>query len=153
MLLLYKHTLIDNLENKIEIYKSPDGQTEVQVQLIQDTIWLSQRQMGDLFDKDVRTINEHIQTVFKTGELDKKATIRKFRIVQTEGARNIARNIDHFSLDMIISVGYRVNSIRGTQFRQWATQRLKDYLIEGLAINETRLNQKNKEIQIFARWD
>lgn len=73
MLLLYKHTLVDNLENKIEIYKSPDGQTEVQVQLIQDTIWLSQRQMGDLFDKDVRTINEHIQTVFNTGELDKKS--------------------------------------------------------------------------------
>jgi prophage maintenance system killer protein len=149
LLLLYKHTLVDNLENKIEIYKSPDGQTEVQVQLIQDTIWLSQRQMADLFDKDVRTINEHIQTVFNTGELDEKATIRKFRIVQTEGARNIARNIDHFSLDMIISVGYRVNSIRGTQFRQWATQRLKDYLIEGLAINETRLAQKNKEIQVL----
>ena len=138
-----------NLENKIEIYKSPDGQTEVQVQLIQDTIWLSQRQMADLFDKDVRTINEHIQTVFNTGELDEKATIRKFRIVQTEGARNVTRNIDHFNLDMIISVGYRVNSIRGTQFRQWATQRLKDYLIEGIAINEKRLAQKSKEIQFL----
>ena len=144
-----KHTRKENLENKIEIYKSPDGQTEVQVQLIQDTIWLSQRQMAELFEKDVRTINEHIQTVFKTGELDEKATIRKFRIVQTEGARNVTRNIEHFNLDMIISVGYRVNSIRGTQFRQWATQRLKDYLIEGVAINEKRLAQKNKEIQFL----
>ena len=126
------------MENKIEIYKSPDGQTEVQVQLIQDTIWLSQSQMADLFDKNLRTINEHIQTVFKTGELDEKATIREFRIVQTEGTRTVTRNIDHFNLDMIISVGYRVNSIRGTQFRQWATQRLKDYLIEGVAVNEKR---------------
>ena len=137
------------MENKIEIYKSPDGQTEVQVQLIQDTIWLSQSQMADLFDKNLRTINEHIQTVFKTGELDEKATIREFRIVQTEGTRTVTRNIDHFNLDMIISVGYRVNSIRGTQFRQWATQRLKDYLIEGVAVNEKRLARKNKEIQFL----
>lgn len=97
----------------------------------------------------MRTINEHIQTVFNTGELVESATIRKFRIVQKEGARNVTRNIDHFNLDMIISVSYRVNSIRGTQFRQWATQRLKDYLIDGVAINEKRLAQKNKEIQIL----
>ena len=137
------------MQNKIEIYNSPDGQTEVQVQLNQDTIWLSQRQMADLFDKDFRTINEHIQTILNTGELDKNSTIRNFRIVQTEGVRNVIRNIDHFNLDMIISVGYRVNSIRGTQFRQWATKKLKDYLIEGIAINEKRLDQKNKEIQIL----
>ncbi len=82
------------MENKIEIYNSPDGQTEVQVQLNQDTIWLSQRQMADLFDKDVRTINEHIQTILNTGELDKNSTIRNFRIVQTEGEGNATRNID-----------------------------------------------------------
>jgi hypothetical protein len=123
------------LENKIEIYNTPDGQTEVQVQLNHDTIWLSQRQIADLFDKDVRTINEHIQNILNTGELDRNSTIRNFRIVQIEGARNVLRNIDHFNLDMIISVGYRVNSIRGTQFRQWATQKLKDYLLEGFAIN------------------
>jgi death-on-curing family protein len=137
------------LENKIEIYNTPDGQTEVQVQLNHDTIWLSQRQIADLFDKDVRTINEHIQNILNTGELDRNSTIRNFRIVQIEGARNVLRNIDHFNLDMIISVGYRVNSIRGTQFRQWATQKLKDYLLEGVAINEKRLDQKNKEIQIL----
>ena len=123
------------MENKIEIYNTPDGQTEVQVQLNHDTIWLSQRQIADLFDKDVRTINEHIQNILNTGELDRNSTIRNFRIVQIEGARNVLRNIDHFNLDMIISVGYRVNSIRGTQFRQWATQKLKDYLLEGFAIN------------------
>src|SRR5690606_22192428 len=100
-----------------------------------------------LFDKDVRTINEHIQTIYKSKELDQEPTIRKFRIVQLEGNRKVARNIDHYNLDMIISVGYRVNSRQGTQFRQWATQRLKDYLVQGYAINEKRLAQKQQEVQ------
>ena len=118
------------MNGQIEIYYSETG-TEVHVKLEKDTLWLTQRQMAELFDKDVRTINEHIQTICKTGELDRKSTIRKFRIVREEGKRQVTRNIDHYNLDMIISVGYRVNSKRGTQFRVWATQRLKDYLVKG----------------------
>jgi prophage maintenance system killer protein len=135
------------MESKIEIYRAADNQTEIKVQFDADTVWLSQSQMAELFDKDVRTINEHIKNIYKTDELTLEATIRKFRIVRQEGQRKVQRSIDHFSLDMIISVGYRVNSKRGTQFRQWATQRLKDYLVQGYAINEKRLAQKQQEVQ------
>ena len=135
------------MESKIEIYRAADNQTEIKVQFDADTVWLSQSQMAELFDKDVRTINEHIKNIYKTDELTLEATIRKFRIVRQEGQRKVQRSIDHFSLDMIISVGYRVNSKRGTQFRQWATQRLKDYLVQGYAINEKRLTQKQQEVQ------
>jgi len=121
------------MENKIEIYKTPDNQTEILVQFEKDTIWLSQLQMAELFDKDVRTINEHIKNIYITEELIPDSTIRNFRIVR--------------HLDMIISVGYRVNSKRGVQFRQWATQRLKDYLVQGYAINEKRLAQKQQEVE------
>lgn len=133
------------MSGQIEIYLGTEG-TQIQVKFVDDTLWLSQAQMADLFAKDVRTINEHIQTIFKTGELVSRSTIRKFRIVRLEGKREVTRNIDHYNLDMIISVGYRVNSIRGVQFRQWATQRLKDYLIKGYAINEKRLAQKEMEV-------
>jgi len=134
------------MDNKIEIYKTNTG-TEINVKLEEDTIWLSQQQMAELFDKDVRTVNEHIKNIYDTQELYKDSTIRKFRIVRTEGKREVNRSIDHYNLDMIISVGYRVNSKRGTQFRQWATQRLKDYLVKGYAINEKRLTQKQQEVE------
>ena len=98
------------MENQIEIYQGTDGQTQIEVKFEKDTVWLNQKQMADLFDKDVRTISEHIKTIYKTQELERDSTIRNFRIVQLEGKRNIERNIDHFNLDMIISVGYRVNS-------------------------------------------
>jgi hypothetical protein len=133
-------------QNKIEIYQSNDNQTIVEVKFEQETIWLSQKQMAELFDKDVRTINEHIKTIYTTNELTKNSTIWKFRIVRKEGKRDVSRDIEHYNLDMIISVGYRVNSVRGTQFRQWATQRLKDYLVKGYAINEQRLEQKQQEV-------
>ncbi len=129
-------------QNKIEIYQSKDKQTVVEVKFEQETIWLSQKQMSELFNKDVRTINEHIKTIYKTEELIKNSTIRKFRIVQKEGKREVSREIEHYNLDMIISIGYRVNSIRGTQFRIWATQHLKDFLVKGYAINEKRLHEK-----------
>ncbi len=134
------------MDNKIEIYKTNTG-TEINVKLEEDTIWLSQQQMAELFDKDVRTVNEHIKNIYDTQELYKDSTIRKFRIVRKEGKREVNRSIDHYNLDMIISVGYRVNSKRGTQFRQWATQRLKDYLVKGYAINEKRLTQKQQEVE------
>jgi prophage maintenance system killer protein len=133
-------------QNKIEIYQSDDKQTIVEVRFEQETIWLSQKQMAELFDKDVRTVNEHIKTIYRTGELIKNSTIRKFRIVREEGKRQVSREIEHYNLDMIISIGYRVNSIRGTQFRIWATQRLKDYLVKGYAINEKRLQEKEQEV-------
>lgn len=135
------------MENIIEIYQAQDGQTQVEVKFVKETVWLSQRQMAELFGKDVRTISEHIKTIYKSNELERDATIRNFRIVQMEGKRKIDRQIDHFNLDMIISVGYRVNSLNGVKFRQWATQRLKDFLVKGYAINEQRLAQKQQEVQ------
>ncbi|WP_439489120.1 RhuM family protein [Algoriphagus sp.] len=135
------------MENKIEIYQGENGQTQIEVKFEQETVWLNQKQMAELFGKDVRTINEHIKTIYNSHELEKEPTIRNFRIVQLEGKRKIERNIDHFNLDMIISVGYRVNSKNGIKFRQWATQRLKDFLVQGYAINEARLSQKQQEVQ------
>jgi prophage maintenance system killer protein len=131
----------------IEIYQSRDGQTEIEVKFEQETIWLTQLQMSELFEKDVRTINEHIKNIYNTGELEQSSTIRNFRIVRKEGNREVTRNIEHYNLDMIISVGYRVNSIKGTRFRQWATQRLRDYLVQGYVINEKRLAQKQQEVR------
>jgi len=126
------------------IYTSPDGEKKIQVRLIDETVWLSQKQMSELFQKDVRTINEHINNIFAENELPQDiSTIRNFRIVQKEGEREVSREVGFYSLDAIISVGYRVKSMRGTQFRQWATQRIKEYLIKGFTINKEYL--KNPE--------
>lgn len=125
--------------NKIIIYNTENGQTKIDVRLQDETVWLSQSQMAELFDKDVRTINEHIKNLFVEGELVEGSTIRNFRIAQKEGNRAVERNIDHFNLDVIISVGYRVKSFRGTQFRIWATQKLKDYIIKGFVMDDERL--------------
>lgn len=123
------------------IYNTPDGEKQIQVRLIDETVWLSQKLMAELFQKDVRTINEHILNVFAEGELPQdNSVIRKFRITASDG-KNYDTNF--YSLDMIISVGYRVKSLRGTQFRQWATQRIKEYLIKGFSINTEYL--KNPE--------
>lgn len=135
--------------NEIIIYKTKDNQTQIEVHFENDTIWLSQKQMADLFDKDSDTIGIHLKNIFAEEELVEQATTEFLSVVQLEGKRQVKRNIKRYNLDAILSVGYRVNSKRGTQFRQWATQRLKDYLIEGFAINEQRLTQKNKEIQVL----
>ncbi|WP_315526558.1 RhuM family protein [Corynebacterium durum] len=111
-------------EKSIIIYQPVEGQAGIDVRVESETVWLSQRQMGELFDVDVRTISEHLSNVFSSGELEKEATIRKFRIVRREGLRDVTRNVEHYNLDAIISVGYRVNSITITQFRIWATKRL-----------------------------
>lgn len=137
-------TSLTNTENSLGeflIYTTPDGEKQIQVRLIDETVWLSQKLMAELFQKDVRTINEHILNVFAENELPQdNSVIRKFRITASDG-KNYDTNF--YSLDMIISVGYRVKSLRGTQFRQWATQRLKEYLIKGYAINKEYL--KNPE--------
>lgn len=135
------------MKSKIEIYRNEDHQLEVSVRFEKETIWLTQAQLADLFRKDVRTISEHIQRIFKTRELDQDSTVRKFRIVRQEGSREVARTIDHYNLDMIISVGYRVNSKQGILFRQWATSRLKEYLVQGYAVNKERLKQKDLKIE------
>jgi len=131
---------------KIVIYKSKEG-PKLKVRLEEETVWLTQKQMALLFDKSVSTINEHIRNIYKEGELKEESTIRKFRIVQNEGERRVERDIDFYNLDVIISVGYRVKSFNGTQFRIWATKTLKEHLIKGYTINEKRLLQSKNHLQ------
>ncbi|MCM8832084.1 MAG: type II toxin-antitoxin system death-on-curing family toxin [Candidatus Omnitrophica bacterium] len=133
-------------KGEIVIYKSKKG-PKLEVRLEEDTVWLTQKQMGLLFSKGVSTINEHIKNIYKEGELKQDSTIRKFRIVQTEGGRQVERDIDFYNLDVIISVGYRVKSLRGTQFRIWATKTLKDHLIKGYTINEKRLLETKSQLK------
>ena len=122
-------------------YTSEDGRTRIQVRLEDKTVWMQQRLIAELYQKDVRTINEHVQNIYEERELDPAATIRKFRIVQREGSRDVERLVDHYNLDMILAVGYRVRSHRGTQFRQWATQLLREYIVKGFAMDDERLKQ------------
>lgn len=112
-----------------------------------NTTWLSQAQMAELFDKDVNTVGEHIGNIFKEGELDREATTRKFRLVRLEGSRKVTRELQHYNLDAAISVGYRVNSKKGTQFRIWATQRLREYLVNGYTVNQQRFEQNALELE------
>ena len=130
--------------SEIIIYQNADHQMQVDVTLEDESVWLSQAQMVELFAKNKRTISEHINNIFKEGELDKEAVVRKFRTTASDGKNY---SVYHYNLDVIISVGYRVKSLQGTQFRIWATQRLKDYLVQGYAINEKRLEQKQQEVQ------
>lgn len=123
----------------IVLYQTEDGRTRIECRLENETIWLTQTLIAELFDKDVRTINEHLVNIYEEGELNPGATIRKFRIVRTEGQREVAREIEHYSLPAILAVGYRVRSHRGTQFRQWATARLSEYLVKGFVMDDERL--------------
>jgi prophage maintenance system killer protein len=134
-------------KQQVQIFTSKDGHAQLEVALEQDTVWLSQAQMAALFDKDVRTINEHIGNVFAEGELEREPTIRNFRIVRQEGQRQVRREIEHYNLDVIISVGYRVKSPRGVQFRQWATRVLRQHLVEGYTLNERRLQERGIEFE------
>ncbi|AFI85980.1 cytochrome C [Aggregatibacter actinomycetemcomitans] len=135
------------MNNQIQIYTSQDGKVSLNVSFEKETVWLTQAQMAELFDKDVRTINEHIRNIYAENELEEDPTIRKFRIVRKEGLRKVNRQIEHYNLDVIISVGYRVKSQRGVQFRQWATQTLKQYLVQGYALNDRRLQERGIEFE------
>ena len=126
------------MTSDILIYQNQEGNIKIDVRLQEETVWLTQAQMGQLFGKDKRTISEHISNIYSEGELEKSATVRKFRTAQTEGNRQVERELDHYNLDVIISVGYRVKSVQGTQFRIWATQRLKEYIIKGFTLNDDR---------------
>ncbi|MBE9461878.1 RhuM family protein [Dyadobacter subterraneus] len=132
------------MQNQIEIYRSSDGQTQIEVNFGEETVWLNRNQLADLFGRDVKTIGKHVNNVFLEAELEKCAVVAN---IATTAADGKVYQVDHYNLDVIISVGYRVKSQQGTQFRQWATQRLKDYLVQGYAINEKRLNQKQQEVQ------
>jgi hypothetical protein len=126
-------------QSSIILYQTEDGRTRIECRFENETIWLTQALIAQLFDKDVRTINEHLVNIYEEGELEPGPTIRKFRIVRSEGSREVAREIEHYSLPAILAVGYRVRSRRGTQFRQWATARLSEYLIKGFVMDDERL--------------
>ncbi len=135
------------MENsEIKIYKTPDGKTSIEVKLEKETVWLSQKQMAELFDKDSDTIGLHLKNIYKSGELEELSTTEKYSVVRQEGKRKVKRQIKFYNLDAIISVGYRVNSKRGVLFRKWATQLLKDYLIKGYAINQQRLQKQVEQL-------
>ncbi len=136
-------TVINNFNNFL-LYTAPNGTVKVDVLLQDETVWLTQKAMANLFNIDVRTINHHLNNIYKSNELDEKATIQYFRIVQKEGNRQVTRDIAHYNLDAIISVGYRVNSVEATQFRIWATKTLKEYLLKGFVLDDERLKQGEK---------
>lgn len=127
--------------NEIELYKAKDGVTQIEVKFEEETVWLSQEQMALLFKQTKQNVSLHINNIYKERELTRKATVKDSLTVQKEGKRLVSRKIDQYNLDVIISVGYRVKSNQGTLFRQWATQRLRDYLVKGYALNATRLKQ------------
>ena len=134
------------MEHRIELFTLPDGSTQIEVQFEGDTFWLNLNQIANLFEKDKSVISRHLKNVFTSNELIRDSVVAKNATTAQDGKTYA---VEFYNLDAILSVGYRVNSKRGTQFRQWATKRLKDYLIEGVAINEERLSQKNKEIQVL----
>jgi len=149
---------------EIIIYQNNEGNIKIDVRLEEETVWLTQEQMATLFGKGRSTVAEHIANTFEEGELEQSATCRKFRQVRMEGQREVEREIDHYNLDVIISVGYRVKSTQGTQFRIWATQRLKEYIIKGFTLNDDRfktgssmnyfneLQERIREIRISERF-
>lgn len=143
------------MPSEIILYQSEDGQSKVEVRMDGETVWLTLNQLAELFQKAKSTISEHIKNIFEEGELSfTEATVRKFRTVQIEGERAVERELEHYNLDLIISVGYRVNSHRGTQFRIWATQRLREYLIKGFTLDDERLKragQMNYFDELLAR--
>ena len=127
---------------EVVIYEASDGEVALDVRLEQETVWLTLRQMADLFERDLSVVSRHIGNVYREGELEREATFAKFATVRREGGRSVQRRIAHFNLDVIISVGYRVKSLRGTQFRQWATRTLREHLVSGYTLNERRLAER-----------
>lgn len=135
--------------NEIVIYQDTENKSQIEVKFEGETFWLSLNQIADLFNRDKSVISRHLKNIYKEGELNADSTVAKNATVQIEAEREVNRNIEYYNLDAIISVGYRVNSKKGTQFRQWATQRLKDHLIKGYSINQERLKQLQQTIQLI----
>lgn len=138
-------------QDQIVIYSTNDGLSYVEVYIQDETVWLNRKQLSELFDRDIKTLGKHLSNVFKEGELDKNTTVAKFATVQNEGNREVTREVEHYNLDVIISVGYRVKSKRGTQFRIWANKILKDYLVRGYAVNEKLLKESNQKLNEFKK--
>ena len=138
--------------NEIIIYQ-PDEELSLDVRVEDETVWLTQSQIVELFESSKANISEHLKHIFDSGELSKEATVRKFRTVRQEGNRNVTRNIDFFNLDVIISVGYRVNTVRGIQFRQWANKVLKEYLLRGYAVNQRLMQLEDRIDRHFSEYD
>jgi len=128
-----------NTTKEIIIYKDDNGQSGIQVRLQSDSAWLTQSQLVELYQSSKANISEHIKNIFQEGELERSSVVRNFRTVQIEGARRVTRDVEHYNLDMIISFGYRIKSSIATKFRIWATERLRDYIIKGFAINSAQL--------------
>ncbi|MDZ7596829.1 MAG: virulence protein RhuM/Fic/DOC family protein [Desulfobacterales bacterium] len=133
------------------LYRSDDGAVQLDVQLERETVWLNQRQMAELFDKDTDTIGLHVRNIYKEGELPRKGTTEESSVVQNEGGRKVRRQVSFYNLDVIISVGYRVKSKRGTQFRQWATRVLREHLVRGFTLNEKRLQEQAQKLEDLRR--
>jgi hypothetical protein len=127
--------------NNFILYTAPSGNVKIEAYIQDETIWLTQQKMADVFGVAKSTISEHLSNIYESGELEKQATVRKFRTVQIEGEREVARNLEYYNLDAIISVGYRVNSTKATQFRIWATNVLKEFIVKGFAMDDDRLKQ------------
>jgi len=135
--------------SEIVIFQDSNNRIQLNVQLEGETVWLTQAQMVTLFESSKANISEHITNIIDSGELKEETTVRKFRTVRQEGNREVKRNMTHYNLDMIISVGYRVNSTRGIQFRKWATSKLTEFVVQGYVINEKRLAQKEQEVKVL----
>ena len=140
-----------NKKTELVIFMAQDGNVKLDVNIDKDTVWLSLEQMSELFERDKSTISRHIKNVFKDGELSESSTVAKFATVQTEGCRVVERLIENYNLDVIISVGYRVKSQRGVEFRKWANNVLKDYILKGYAVNNNRINELGEVIRIMKR--
>ena len=140
----------DKSQGNVVLYQAPDGTVELDVRLERETVWLNQRQMAVLFDKDADTIGLHIRNTYKEGELESSATTEESSVVQKEGGRTVHRTVRFYNLDVVISVGYRVKSKRGTQFRIWATRVLREHLLKGYTANERRLRDLNQAVRLIA---
>ncbi len=139
----------DKNKSQIILYQTDDGQTKIQVTMEDETVWLTQQLMAELFGTTKQNISLHIRNIYEEGELNNEATVKEFLTVQTEGGRSVQRKIEYYNLDMIISVGYRVKSNVATSFRQWATQRLKEYIIKGFTLDDERLKQGGQKARYF----
>ena len=140
----------DELRGEVVLYQAADGKVSLDVRLERESLWLSQRQMSQLFDKDTDTIGLHLRNIYGEGELEESSTTEESSVVQTEGKRQVRRQVRLYNLDAIVSVGYRVNSRRGTQFRIWATGVLRDHLIKGYSVNANRLRDLNQAVRLIA---
>ena len=134
-------------DHQIEFYQTADGETGIDVRLEDQTVWLTQLQMSELFDTTLQNVQLHLSNIYQDEELSEGATIKDYLIVRSEGKRQVKRELKHYNLDAVISVGYRVNSKRGVQFRIWATKRLNDYLVKGVALNHERFDRNSAELQ------